>query len=92
MTKAELIEKIAEKAGGRTKVDSELFLNSTLEAIQEVLKSGKNIPLVGFGTFSVVERPARTGKNPQTGKSIQIAASKTVKFKVGSKLKEAINS
>jgi len=55
------------------------------------LSSGESIPLVGFGTFSVASRAARTGKNPQTGAAIQIPASKTVKFKVGSKLKDAVN-
>ncbi len=90
MTKSDLIDKIAAKAG-RTKADAEHFLNATLETMQDVLSEGDSIPLVGFGTFSVAERAARTGKNPQTGASIQIPASKTVKFKVGSKLKDAVN-
>lgn len=90
MTKAELIAAIAEKTE-RTKVDAELFLNATIECIQDALVEGDSIPLIGFGTFSVAERAARTGRNPQTGDPIEIAASKTVKFSVGSKLKEAVN-
>ncbi len=91
MTKAELIAEIAEDVE-RTKVDAELFLNATLEVIIKTLSKGESIPLIGFGTFSVAERPARTGRNPQTGEPLKIAASKTVKFSVGSKLKEAVNS
>ena len=90
MTKSDLIDKIAEKAG-RSKSDAEQFLNATLSTIHDTLSSGESIPLVGFGTFSVASRAARTGKNPQTGAAIQIPASKTVKFKVGSKLKDAVN-
>ena len=86
----EAADKIAEKAG-RSKSDAEQFLNATLSTIQDTLSSGESIPLVGFGTFSVASRAARTGKNPQTGAAIQIPASKTVKFKVGSKLKDAVN-
>ena len=86
-----MIDKIAEKAG-RSKSDAEQFLNATLSTIQDTLSSGESIPLVGFGTFSVESRAARTGKNPQTGAAIQIPASKTVKFKVGSKLKDSVNN
>ena len=90
MTKAELIAAIA-KDTKRTKVDAELFLNSTLTVITKTLKKGDSIPLIGFGSFSVVKRAARTGRNPQTGKPLKIKASKTVKFSVGSKLKSAVN-
>ena len=66
MTKSDLIDKIAEKAG-RSKSDAEQFLNATLSTVQDTLSSGESIPLVGFGTFSVASRAARTGKNPQPG-------------------------
>ena len=69
MTKSDLIDKIAEKAG-RSKSDAEQFLNATLSTIQDTLSSGESIPLVGFGTFSVASRAARTGKNPPTGAAI----------------------
>ena len=87
----EAMEQAIQKAG-RSKSDAEQFLNATLSTIQDTLSSGESIPLVGFGTFSVASRAARTGKNPQTGAAIQIPASKTVKFKVGSKLKDAVNN
>ena len=91
MTKADLITAIADHTG-RTKVDAEVFLNATLEVIQDKLQKGDSIPLIGFGTFSVATRSARQGRNPQTGKPIQIGESKTVKFSAGSKLKAAVNS
>jgi len=91
MTKAELIAAIA-KDTGNTKVDTEAYLNSTLAVITKTLKKGDSIPLIGFGSFSVVKRAARTGRNPQTGKPLKIKASKTVKFSVGSKLKAAVNN
>ena len=90
MTKAELIAAIAENAD-RTKADAERFLNATLEAIQKALKKGETIPLIGFGTFSVAKRAARTGRNPRTKATLKIPASKTVRFKAGSKLKAAVN-
>lgn len=90
MTKADLINAIADNTS-RTKVDAEMFLNATLEVLQGTLAKGESIPLIGFGTFSVAKRAARTGRNPQTGKPLQIPASRTVKFSVGSKLKEAVN-
>lgn len=85
MNKGELTAAIAEKAG-LTKADSEKALNALMEATQETLKSGDKLALVGFGTFSVSERAARKGRNPQTGKEIDIAAKKVVKFKAGSGL------
>ena len=63
----------------------------TIEATKETLKKGDSIQLVGFGTFSVSERAARTGRNPQTGAEIQIAAKKVAKFKAGKALDEAVN-
>ena len=73
-----------------TKVDSEKALNAATEAISAALKKGESIQLIGFGTFSVSDRAARTGRNPQTGKEIQIAAKKVVKFKTGKALNESI--
>ncbi len=90
MNKQELVSAIAEKAG-LTKADSEKALNALIEATKETLKKGDSIQLVGFGTFSVSERAARTGRNPQTGAEIQIAAKKVAKFKAGKALDEAVN-
>ena len=90
MNKGELISAIAEKAG-LSKADSEKALNATTEAIKETLAKGESIQLIGFGTFSISERSARTGRNPQTGKEIQIAAKKVAKFKPGKALDETIN-
>lgn len=85
MNKSELIASIAENSG-LTKVESEKALNAFIEATKECVKSGDKLSLIGFGTFSVSERSARTGRNPQTGKEIQIPAKKVVKFKAGSGL------
>ncbi len=90
MNKSELVSAIAE-ASGLTKADSEKALNATTEAIKNALAKGKSIQLIGFGTFSISERSARTGRNPQTGKEIQIAAKKVAKFKPGKALDEAVN-
>jgi len=90
MTKAELIEKMANEAG-ISKVAANEALNSFVDGVTKALKkkNGK-VTLVGFGTFQKVSRKARKGRNPQTGESIKIKASKSVKFKPGKKLKEAI--
>ncbi len=90
MNKKELIESIAE-AADISKAAAEKALNGTLAAIAESLKKGEKVTLVGFGTFSVSKREARQGRNPQTGKAINIPAKKVAKFKAGSKLSEAIN-
>lgn len=90
MNKAELITKISEKADV-SKAVAEKLLNATLASIHEGLSNGENLTLVGFGTFSVVNRAARTGRNPQTGKSINIPAKNVVKFKPGKNLSEAVN-
>ncbi len=90
MNKSELVNAIAE-ASGLTKADSEKALNATTEAIKNALAKGESIQLIGFGTFSISERSARTGRNPQTGKEIQIAAKKVAKFKPGKALDEAVN-
>ena len=82
MNKADLINAIAAKSG-LTKADSQKSLNAVIESITEAMKSGDRVSLVGFGSFSVVERAARTGRNPQTGKEIKIKAKKVVRFKAG---------
>ena len=90
MNKAELITKIAEKADV-SKALAEKLLNATLASIHQGLTKDDNLTLVGFGTFSVVKRAARKGRNPQTGKTIKIPAKKVVKFKPGKNLKDAVN-
>ena len=90
MTKAELIDAIVEKSG-LSKADASKALSATLESVTEALKSGEKVALIGFGTFSVSLRAARTGKNPQTREAIAIPASKAAKFKAGQQLKDAVN-
>ena len=90
MNKTELVAAIAEKAD-LTKTDSEKAVKAFIEAVGDALKAGDKVQLVGFGTFEVSERPARTGHNPRTGKSIKIPASKAPKFKAGKALKESLN-
>jgi DNA-binding protein HU-beta len=89
MNKSELIEAMASKSG-LTKKDTELALNAFTETVTETLAKKDNIALIGFGTFSTTDRAAREGRNPSTGKPMTIAASTVAKFKVGSKLKEAV--
>ena len=90
MNKTELVAAIAEKTE-LTKKDSEKALKAFMDVVSEELKQGEKIQLVGFGTFEVTKRAARTGKNPQTGKAIKIAASNAPKFKAGKALKETVN-
>ena len=90
VTKADLVNSIAEKAG-LSKADAEKALKAFTDAVTEALKAGEKVSLVGFGTFSVGERAARTGQNPQTGAKIEIPAAKVPKFKAGKALKDAIN-
>ncbi len=89
MNKAQLVDAIAEKAG-LTKAEAKKSLDATIEAVSETLKTGERVALVGFGSFSVSKREARTGRNPQTGKEIKIAAKKVVKFKPGAELSAEI--
>ncbi|ADR18982.1 HU family DNA-binding protein [Calditerrivibrio nitroreducens] len=89
MNKKDLIEKIATKAGLK-KVEAEKALEAFEEAVVEALKSGDKVTLVGFGTFSVYERKARTGRNPQTGKEIKIPAKKAPKFTPGKLFKDSV--
>ena len=91
MNRSELISSIADKSG-LTKKDSEKALAAFIESVEEQLQRGEKIQLVGFGTFEVTERAARTGKNPQTGKEIKIPASKAPKFKAGKALKDLVNT
>ncbi|WP_133406439.1 HU family DNA-binding protein [Parashewanella tropica] len=90
MNKSELIEKIASDAD-ITKAAAGRALDSFIAAVTDTLKSGEKISLVGFGTFEVRERAARTGRNPQTGAEIKIAAAKVPAFKAGKALKDAVN-
>ncbi|MCK9502883.1 MAG: HU family DNA-binding protein [Porticoccaceae bacterium] len=90
MNKSELIDAIADGAD-ISKASAGKALDSVLEAITGALKKGDQVSLVGFGTFSVKHRPARAGRNPQTGKEIQIAAANVPGFKAGKSLKDAVN-
>ena len=90
MTKADLVNAMAEKAG-LSKTDAEKALKAFADAVTDALKAGEKVALVGFGTFSVSARAARTGKNPQTGAKIEIPAAKTPKFKAGKALKDSVN-
>jgi len=90
VTKADLVNSIAEKAG-LSKADAEKALKAFTDAVVDALKAGEKVSLVGFGTFSVGERAARQGQNPQTGAKINIAAAKVPKFKAGKALKDSIN-
>ena len=82
MYKADLVNAMAEKAG-MTKVQAKKALDAMMDTTVETLKKGEKVVLLGFGTFSVVERPARKGRNPRTGEVIKIKASTSVKFKAG---------
>jgi DNA-binding protein HU-beta len=90
MNKAELIEAMASGAK-LTKADAGRALDAFLDATSKALKKGDKLTLVGFGTFSVNKRPARTGRNPKTGKAIKIAAKKVAKFKAGAALAKTVN-
>ena len=90
MNKTELIAKISAESG-LNKKQSEAALTAALNAITDALKAGDRVQLVGFGTFEVRTRTARTGRNPRTGETIKIKASKSPAFKPGKDLKEAVN-
>jgi DNA-binding protein HU-beta len=89
MTKAELIDKIA-SGTGLSKVDAGKALDTTLNSIRGALKKGQKVTLVGFGTFSVIKRKSRKGRNPRTGDVITIPAAKVPKFTSGKALKNAV--
>lgn len=90
MNKNELLEKVSQ-ASGLTKKESEAAINAFIETLTDVLKAGDKISLKGFGTFEVRTREARTGRNPRTGETMEIAASKVPAFKASSTLKNIIN-
>ncbi|RUL79700.1 HU family DNA-binding protein [Dyella choica] len=90
MNKTELINAVAEKAE-LTKADAQRALEAFFETVQKALQSGDDVAVVGFGTFTVRSRAARTGRNPRTNEEIKIAASKVAAFKVGKTLKDALN-
>ncbi len=90
MNKSDLIDSMASDAG-ISKATAKKALDSFLGNVKTALKDGERVSLVGFGTWSVSERAAREGRNPQTGKTIQIAAKNVVKFKAGSELQNSVN-
>ena len=90
MNKTELVSAIADKTE-LSKKDAEKALKAFTEIVEEELKKGEKVQLVGFGTFEVIERAAREGRNPLTGEKMQIKASKAPKFKAGKALKDAVN-
>ena len=89
MSKGDLIASVA-KSAALSKAKAAVVVNAVLDSITKSLKKGKSVSLVGFGSFSVVKRKARNGRNPQTGKTIKIKATKAAKFKAGKGLKEAV--
>ena len=91
MNKSELIDAMAENAG-ISKAAAASALDGFIDAVGDALKEGDQVTLVGFGTFLVREREARTGRNPRTGEEIQIKASRLPSFKAGKGLKDAVNS
>lgn len=90
MTKADLVKKIAE-AAKLSAADAKKALDATTDSIKAALVAGEKVQLIGFGTFSVNERPAREGKNPRTGETLQIEAKKVAKFKAGADLEKQLN-
>ena len=90
MKKAELVEAVAEKAG-LTKADATRAIEALFDTVKTAMVKGERVAIPGFGTFSVGERAAREGRNPQTGAEVQIAARKAVTFKAGAALKDAVN-
>ncbi len=90
MNKSELIDAVA-AAADITKADAGRAIDATVAAITDTLSKGDSLSLIGFGTFSISNRAARTGRNPRTGESIQIKAAKLPKFKAGKALKDAVN-
>lgn len=90
MNKTELVQAVAD-AAELTKASAQRALEATLEAITQALAAGDAVVIPGFGTFAVGHRAARTGRNPQTGAVLEIAASTVVKFKAGKALKDAVN-
>ena len=90
MNKTEFIAAVAEEAG-LSKTDAAKAVKAFTDVVTEEMKKGEKVQLIGFGNFEVSERPAREGRNPQTGKTMKIEACKAPKFKAGKALKDAIN-
>jgi len=90
MNKTELVDAIAQETG-LTKKDSTAALKAFITTVSKELKKGNSVQLIGFGTFGVGKRAARTGRNPQTGAALKIKAAKTPKFKAGKALKDLVN-
>ena len=90
MNKSELVDQIA-KTADVTKAEAERTLNALVETVTKALKSGDDVALIGFGTFKVSNRAARTGRNPRTGETINIPAARVPKFSAGKALKDAVN-
>ena len=90
MNKNDLIDAVAQETDN-SKTDAAKAVDSVFDTISTALKSGEDVQLIGFGSFSVADRAAREGRNPRTGETIQIAASKQPKFKAGKALKDAVN-
>ena len=91
MNKNDLVSAVADSSG-LTKADAGRAVDAVFDSISSALQSGGDVRIVGFGTFSVAQRAATTGRNPRTGETIQIKASKQPKFKAGAPLKDAVNS
>ena len=89
MNKADLIDKMASEAN-ISKAAAEKALGAFTDGIKDALRKSENVTLIGFGTYSVVERKARTGRNPQTGQELKIPAKKIIKFKAGKGLRETV--
>ena len=89
MNKTQLIDAVAVESG-LTKVDARKAVDAFIKTTGEQLKQGEKIALVGFGTFSILERPARTGRNPQPGAKLEIGKKKIIKFKAGSELNDEV--
>ena len=92
MTKKEFVALFAEKGNFESKAEAERKLDAMLETIEETLIKGEDVAFIGWGTFSVIERAAKKGRNPKTGEEIQIAAKKALKFKPGKKLADMVNN
>lgn len=91
LTKA-VKETVSETLEGVTLKDTTVFVDATIKAIQDAVVNGEKVQLVGFGTFETTERAARTGRNPQTGETLDIPASKSPKFKAGKAFKDAVKN
>lgn len=91
MKKSEMIEALSERTG-LSKADAEKMFNATFDLFKEELSKGNKVSVAGFGVFKISERAARDGRNPQTGETIHIAASKSVSFRAGTELKAKVNN